>query len=325
MTKETSKIPGPSERLFYRSFEVERAGLNEETREISLSFSSDEPAERWFGKEILRHGRGNVDLTRLNTMGAVLFNHNPYNIVGPVKTAAIAGSRGKATISFDDDDDGNRAMFKVKSGSLRGVSVGYMINKARRVMDGEEFEGVKGPALIALKWTPYEISLTPIPVDASVGVGRSAVRSLDGIEIENEPQGEKEMDKEEVRAIFKEMVGDIPKAADIVTAVRAALAEDAKPKMRIDTEAMLDLTGRAGAVSLECKSMVMDMALAGKTEGVILRAITDAATKRPDASDTGDLGGGGTGMGTDRGKLALKNIDDDLFVRSLTAPQTFVN
>ncbi len=51
----------------------------------------------------------------------------------------------------------------------------------------------------------------------------------------------------------------------------------AKPKMKIDNEVFIDLLGRAGAVSPECKSKITDMATEGKTEGELLRAIADIA------------------------------------------------
>ena len=38
--------------LFYRSFELDRGLVDEETRSVPLSFSSEEPVNRWFGKEM---------------------------------------------------------------------------------------------------------------------------------------------------------------------------------------------------------------------------------------------------------------------------------
>jgi phage head maturation protease len=325
------QTPQANQSLFYRSFELDRAGLNEEKREITLSFSSEEPVERWFGSEVLLHGKKNVDLTRLNTMGAGLFNHNPNVIIGPIDRAWLSSKRGKAILRFDEDEDGSKAMSKVKSGSLRGVSVGYAINKFRRVEEGEEFQGFKGPAYIATRWTPYEITLTPIPADASVGVGRDCTRSLDGIEIETAIQDteEQNMDEERVKKLIAEAIQgiEIPRAEDIVAAVRQGLAEEAKPQMRISTETFIDLLGRAGAVSIECKAEVSDMATAGKTEAEILRYITDTATEQPDAGDTGDLSNG-TGIKSRTQQVSsfssFEQVDDETFARGLSSPQLFL-
>ena len=102
------------------------------------------------------------------------------------------------------------------------------------------------------------------------------------------------MTKEEVQAIIDESIGklSIPKAEDIATAVRAMLAEDAKPKMKVTPEVFVDLLGRAGAVSVDLKAKVADMAGDGKTETEILRAITEATATPPDTSDKGDIGDG---------------------------------
>jgi phage head maturation protease len=319
--------------LFYRSCALDRAQLDEESRSVKLSFSSETPVTRWMGDEYLLHGKKNVDLSRLTNIGAALYGHNAYdmdNIVGAVVSACIdeKARRGEATIAFDDDEIGNKAMGKVKSGSLRGVSVGYAIHEAVRVEEGEKWQDPEtkreyaGPALIATRWEPYEISLTPIPADPSVGVGRAA-RTLDGIRIINsQTQGETDMTPEEVKRIVSEAVEGLrealPKAEDIVAQVRETLDNANKPQLRVDPETLLDLTGRAAAISLECKSQVMDMALAGKTEQEMLRAIADAALGNHDAGDHGD--GQNAGRGVPPAQPKLSEIDDDVLARSLKNP-----
>ncbi len=70
--------------LFYRSFELDRAQVDEKTRTVPVSFSSETPVPRWFGSEYLLHGKNNVGLSRLKSMGSVLLNHNPGVIIGPL-------------------------------------------------------------------------------------------------------------------------------------------------------------------------------------------------------------------------------------------------
>ena len=174
--------------LFYRGLSL-RGAVNKSDRTVDLSFSSETPAKRWFGTEILLHGSGNVDLSRLKNLGAALMNHNPDNIVGPLKDVRIENKRGMARVIFDEDEDGNKAFGKVQSGSLKGVSVGYTVQKFREVLQNEDYtlpdgKTITGPAMIAEKWTPHEVSLTSIPLDPSVGIGRALTRSLEGINIE---------------------------------------------------------------------------------------------------------------------------------------------
>jgi len=319
------------EELFYRSFVLDRSLIDEEKRSVSLSFSSDTPAKRWYGMEILSHDRGAVDLSRLREMGAVLLNHNPDQIIGPITDAQIKGKRGIAKMLFDDDDEGEKAFGKVKSGSLRGVSVGYQITRAREIKEEEEFEGIKGPALIAQRWEPYEISLTPIPLDATVGIGRDATRSLEGIEIEQSTKTIKqevtEMDEKEIKQLIANAVVDlkIPSAEDIAESVRASLAEDARPKLMVSPEEYRDLTSRAGAVSPDCKLGVADMVGDGKNADEIKTYILDEATN-PDAKDKQ-----GRTILDDEGKekkpegpvVSFKQIEEQEFFDGLSDPSAF--
>ena len=131
--------------IFYRTFELdERAIIDPDKRTAELSFSSENPVERWFGKEILLHGVKNADFGRLRSVGAVLYGHNSKdisNIIGPIKKVWIDENRiGRAIIGFDDDDTGNIALKKVQSKSLRGVSFAYMITKARQLREKEEWD-----------------------------------------------------------------------------------------------------------------------------------------------------------------------------------------
>ena len=54
-----------------RQFNFERDQVDEETRTVTLSFSSEAPVERFFGTEVLSHSPEAVDLTRLNARAAL--------------------------------------------------------------------------------------------------------------------------------------------------------------------------------------------------------------------------------------------------------------
>ena len=128
-------------------------------RKFILSFSSEEPYERWWGTEILDHSDGAVDLTR---------------VIGKVNRAWIEDLRGMAEVEFDSDEDADLIYQKVKSGTLKTTSVGYQIDSWEEVMPNKQSADGRftGPADIARKWTPYEISIVSVPADPTVGVGR---------------------------------------------------------------------------------------------------------------------------------------------------------
>jgi HK97 family phage prohead protease len=150
--------------------------VKDEERRVSLSFSSEQPVSRWFGQEILAHDAGAVDLERLNNIGVSLWNHNRNYVLGRIENARLDASEQKtyADIVFDDDPEADRIYQKVKSGTLKGVSVGYSVDVWEEVMPGKKSSNgrVTGPAYVATKWAPLEISIVSVPADDSVGVGR---------------------------------------------------------------------------------------------------------------------------------------------------------
>lgn len=334
--------------LYYRSFSINVKAIDEKKRSVDISFSSEDPSKpySWSNPEVLLHGDENVDLSYLKDLGSVLLNHQPRGpgmpvvIVGKPENVRIEDRIGRATIIFDTDDESEKAFQKVQSGSLRGVSVGAKIRAVTLIESGEEYQGYTGPADLATLWMPVEISLTPIPMDGTVGVNKSMgefVEALktDNIDSKNQTTEGSKMTKEEIQALLTEGLATFRASflPDVVSAVKSQLVEDAKPKMRVDPEQALIITGQAAAVSLECKSMVTDMILGGKNEVECLRTITEQATLK-DAPDNTDAGGlpGGTGLdvkATPGAKIiSFKQLGDgevaeDAFTRSLENPLQF--
>lgn len=144
-------------------------------RKFILSFSSEEPYERWWGVEILSHAEGAIALTRLNSIGCVLFNHDRDKVLGKVIRAWVEDSRGNAEIEFDDDAEADVIYQKVKSGTLKGVSVGYRVHTWEEVAANKMSSDGRfaGPCDIATYWEAFEISIVSVPADPTVGVGRS--------------------------------------------------------------------------------------------------------------------------------------------------------
>jgi len=300
--------------LFYRNVDIEERAA-ENSRAVDLSFSSEIGVQRWFGVEILCHKPGAMKKDRLNTL---LFAHNRERIVGPVSNVRVQGGVGRATVGFDETDEGNLALARVNSGSLRTTSVGYQVHKFRKLGEGEEYQlasrTVKGtpdnnPTYIAENWSPMEISLEPTPADPSVGIGRCATRSLDGIDIEEPPVietavpapatesrtgGNSEMDEKELQ-----------------TRVDEALARQTEASRA----AMKKVFDRAAAAGQE--GLAFRMYVEGRTEDEITDAIIAAQAKeRGTASDAGE------GEGSD--KRTLDKIDDETLIRGLTSPELMV-
>ena len=150
-----------------RTFAMQTRQIDEEKRTAELSFSSEEPYNRWWGTEILDHSEGCVDLVRLQEIGCMLFNHNRDKVIGKVLTCSVEGNRGVATVQFDEDEESDVIFKKVRGGSLKGVSVGYQVELWEEVAANKKSGDGRftGPVSIAKRWMPYEISIVSVPAD----------------------------------------------------------------------------------------------------------------------------------------------------------------
>lgn len=190
---------------------------NEKERTFRLSFSSEEPYDRWFGPEILDHADGCVDLSRLNTIGVVLFNHDRNAVIGKIDQAWVENGRGEAEITFDSDEESKKIYQKVKGGTLKGVSVGYLVDSWEEVMPNKQSADGRftGPCSIARRWTPHEISIVSVPADPTVGVGRSddggagfRETYLRQLQYKQLLEGELEMTREQMLARMNEILSN---------------------------------------------------------------------------------------------------------------------
>ena len=170
--------------------------INEDERRVSVSFSSEVAVQRWYGQEILCHDEECIDFTRLNEIGVSLFNHDRNKVIGRIENAICNNDEKRAycDIVFDEDEESEKIYQKVKSGTLKGVSVGYSVSCWEEVRAGATSSNgrFQGPCEVATKWEPYEVSIASVPADSSVGVGRD----LDDTDTEKSADIENEEDKE---------------------------------------------------------------------------------------------------------------------------------
>lgn len=153
-----------------RAFMIKREAVNIQARTVELAFSSETMVERSWGWELLDHAPGCCDLSVLNDSAPLIIGHDFDSLVGVVEESRIDPDRvGRATTRFGKSEYAEEIFQDVIDGIRKHVSVGYMILDA--VQDGE-LDGM--PIVRVTRWRPYEITLTPIPADRKVGVGRSA-------------------------------------------------------------------------------------------------------------------------------------------------------
>jgi HK97 family phage major capsid protein/HK97 family phage prohead protease len=176
----------------YRSFPIERRQIDEAKRTVDLSFSSEEPVERFWGVEILDHDASSVNLRRLKRGGPLLIDHDMKKLVGAIEEVKIDESdrKGRARVRFGRSDTAKEIFNDVLDGIRSNVSVGYQINDV--VLEQEK----KGePSVYRVKnWEPYEISLVSVPADITVGVGRGSQEGEKEIEIRIPKQTEERVE-----------------------------------------------------------------------------------------------------------------------------------
>lgn len=182
MKKRTRAKPRKqSAESFQRTVALRAEDIDEEGQRVAVSISSQTDGIRFAGiPQILVHEQSAVDLSPLRDVGAVLMNHDPDQIVGRPENVRLDEKtrRIRADIVFDKDERSQAAFEKVKSGSLRGASVGFKVTDWKRLDHGDKWDSpggqrFEGPADVANKWKVFEFSLTPIAADSEVGVGRS--------------------------------------------------------------------------------------------------------------------------------------------------------
>ena len=120
-----------------RFFQLDRAAVDEENRTVRLSFSSEEPVERWFGSEVLSHSPESVRMDRLNGGAPLLWNHDTSDQIGRVESASIENGRGFAVVRFSKSVRAEELFQDVVDGITSNVSVGYRIHEMQQEGDKE--------------------------------------------------------------------------------------------------------------------------------------------------------------------------------------------
>lgn len=202
----------------HRNLDIKSGNINEEERTVEVSFSSEEPVERYFGTEILDHKESSVDLTRLNAGAAVLEDHQGSQI-GKVIGAKIENGRGMAKLMFSKVGRGAEVFQDIIDGIRENISFGYQIMGLTREEDFDE------PTYRSFDWMPFEISVVGTPADTTIGIGRSK-DTVNELEVEDNFRNINEKRGSSLGAVIdsavEDMVTDTTTKGDILEQVGSA-------------------------------------------------------------------------------------------------------
>lgn len=161
--------------VHYTTGLIRAAEVDEQTREVDVSYSSEAPYERWWGIEILGHDPGECDMSWIASGRApVLADHDPATQIGVVLGASIGRDRkGRSRWRFGKSARAEQELQDAKDGVRCNVSVGYEILELELVKQEGDVRTYR-----VTSWRPLEQSLVSIPADMDVGVGRGAEDNL---------------------------------------------------------------------------------------------------------------------------------------------------
>jgi HK97 family phage major capsid protein/HK97 family phage prohead protease len=155
--------------VLHRAIDMEAKAVNEKKRTVDIAVSSELAVDRSFGKEILVHEMGAIDLAFLASGRApLLLDHDMERQIGVIESVELSGDRVlRAKVRFGRSALAQEVFQDVVDGIRSNVSVGYRVNKMERSTTNKD-------EYLVRSWSPLEVSVVSIPADPSVGVGRSA-------------------------------------------------------------------------------------------------------------------------------------------------------
>jgi hypothetical protein len=190
----------------------------------------------------------------------------------------------RAIIEFDTDENSQMIKSKVIFGSLPGISFGYSVTNWEEVeTNALDTSGrFLGPCSVGLKWSPYEISIEPIPADPTVGVGRSkeTTKNEEERQMEKVSENEVKVNTEELRQIaIKE---ERARVSEITELCRGF---DIDSKQFVESGASVDTVRSAVLEQLKAKnkpieSRMADVKIVAEEADKVRNAISDAILLR---------------------------------------------
>ncbi len=256
----------------FRAAQFDSATIDEEARSVELSFSSEEPYERYFGWEILGHSPDECRLERLSNGGAVCVDHRTGDLVGVVEKCWIGQDRkGRALVRFGKSARASEVFQDVLDGVRKNTSVSYDVYKMELIKSESADNGrTTIDTYRVTDWEPLEISLVSVPADITVGVGREKTETDHEILIE--------IPKKEERKTMKkcEICGTEYEGASCPTCARAREAAEAKVK-----EAQKMAEGRVNDIlAMGRKHELMDDAQRFIAEGKTVQEFKDLVIEK---------------------------------------------
>jgi HK97 family phage major capsid protein len=262
---------------------------------FQLSFASEDPYRRWFGFEILGHGKNEVRLDWLaGGTAPLLLQHDPDDPIGIVETATLSKGRASATVRFGRSARAEEIRQDVIDGIRTNVSVGYIVH--RMVLEDEQEDGPN--TYRVTDWEPLEVSIVSVPADRTVGVGRSASPPTPNSQLPTPNPSPAHPRTQETAMKDKPTDADNPTLTvtqpdpEAQRRHRDQIASDARTEQLRNIEAIQDLAAQhRGTLGPEAADKLANTAIrSGHTVEAFRVALLDAITTRAQGAVQSDPG-----------------------------------
>lgn len=160
MKRDLTKLNGA---VFERKIKI--GEIDTERKTVEASLSSETPAMRWYGNEILVHDSSAIDMTRAADGLPLLWNHDGGSPIGIVENVRLDNGKLRGTLKFSNNPKAREVFDDVSGGFLRNISIGYQVNRWEETANSDDVR--------VTNWTLLETSVVSVPADATVGIGRS--------------------------------------------------------------------------------------------------------------------------------------------------------
>ncbi len=253
-------------------------------RFYEVAISSETEVERWFGLEVLGHGSGEIDTTRMMRGAAVLIDHigDQVGVVEPGTFSVGEDKVARALIRFSGSQRGQEVERDVQDEIRTNISVGYFVKKAKLVEQRQARESGEDKVDVwrVTRWTPAEVSLVSVPADVTVGVGRSNgaddSRSVSVETEDGEPVAEDVMKKVRNEKGEVVLVPDNDPREAVVDVVREDAATLAARNAEVDE--ILSFCESNGIEGAEARGWVRE----GLTAGEVARLVVNKRKTKGD-------------------------------------------
>lgn len=246
----------PDEGLYFRA-DFRPETLDESNRTVEMVFTTSAPGLRrdmngeFF--EVLDMSPSSVRLDRLNKGAPLLDTHSRdelSKVLGVVEGARLESDKLIGTVRFSKRADVEPYFQDVKDGILRNVSISYRVFSM-----AIEGASEKIPTYRVTDWEPREVSLVPIPFDASAQVRAAAA------DVPTRPDGASNLEMKMEDKVNQPKPGDVAEEA----ARKAQLEAEANSQIEAArNQAIKDERARASEISDAVRAAGLEMEYAAE-------------------------------------------------------------